>query len=1524
MNLQGIKKRIAKILVYTITSIIFLLISSFLILQLPGVQRALAKQYLSGFSEVIGFKTTFSSIHFSWFDRLILDDVLIQDHENNEMIGVKRLMVNYKFSSLFQGNHVNIDAVYIDSARVFFTKIHGLDSVTRLNINEFIKQVNEQYGSKGKGGKTKQINIGEAIVNNSRFAYDNTGRDSLDGFDYNHFAINISDAQLQNFVALGDTVQFDVNSLSAADQKTNLEIKQLSTFFRICQKSLEFQGVTLKAGQSTITDTVIFNYDSQADLSDFVNKVKIHAHLDNTILNPHDLSLFAPAMKRFQLPLTVHGLLNGRVNNFKFKNMELRAGNTLLQGSIDMNGLPDFNETFIVLHLKNSRIDFNTISFILDEQITKRLTPLGILSLNGQFLGYPTDFVAKGDFSNTFGRIVSDINLKVNEESFERSSYKGQISLINFNLGQYLNDTLMYQKVNLDGRISGSGFTKSTANFNLVSSIKSIGLKGYNYKNITTDARFSSQFFSGQLKVNDPNLQVQAKGSIDLRNDLNQIKIQATLDTVNLDKLNIAGKKLFIHAAVDINMKGFKLDSLLGDARIKNLKLNYNKEWLSLDEVTIHAIRNKGQRELRFESDVVDAKAAGDFYFSNLYRDIQILLKEFYLNIKNDKEKIREYYATKVRTPEEYQANFNINLKNIQPISNLLKLDFALGQSIQVQGKFSSGNTTIIQAFSNIDSLQYGNTLLTNTEIEINASKVSDSTQTLAMAYLSSSNQNIEGLKTKNLITEAIWDSDHVDFTVSIDQQARDNYVRLKGLVDFKDSTEIKFDNASKVQLLEKVWKVDTTNKLSLKGKEWAIHNVKWINDEQSITVDGHISEDPSRQIKLMIEDFNLATINSISQRELAGHVNAEITVSKVYDQPALQNEIAIHELKVDGFLIGNITGNNVWDPVDKKFMVEFIIDRLNKKIIDCSGYYDPTDKTSPLSITAKLEEANLKIVEPFIDQIFSNIDGTLSGSYSLTGTLQRPIVKGEGQIEKGVITVNYLKTTYQLAGTIGLRPNAIYFENIELTDALRNKGKLNGEIIHVNFRQMEISLNAEFNDLQLLNTSARDNSLFYGQGYASGDVSFKGPINNLIITANATTRKNTRIYIPMASSSSTEQKEFINFVNLTDSTYQASLKTEIAKKINLTGITFDLNLNVTPDAYCEIIFDIKAGDIIRGRGNGRIKLQLDTKGEFNMFGPVVFTEGGYNFTLYDIINKEFKIAPGSSITWYGDPYQGAMKINATYDQLASYAPILNDPSLSTVPQIRRKYPVKVLLKLDGPMLSPQIEFDILSKDLPKSIPVEGRPAVRLEDEFVAFKSKLDEQELKRQVFSLIVLRKFSPADAFNTSGTLVNSVSELFSNQLSYWMSQVDDNLEIDVDLGTMDQEAYNAFQLRLSYTFLNGRLRVTRDGTFGNNGNSNSTTTENTGNNYSSVIGDWTVDYLLTPDGKFKVKMYSRQNVNPVNTSLNSQNAITTGVSLLYTQSFNELKDLLKSSRDKNRRKPEDEPELNEEATKEDEGKN
>lgn len=1516
-------------------SVLFLLISSLLILQLPSVQRALANRYLRGFSQVVGFKTTIQNINFSWFDRLELDGVLVEDTEHNKMFEISHISLNYKLSNLIQGANINLDAIYVDSARVYFTRIQDHDTVRSLNINVFINQINKQYASGKTGGASSRINIGEAVIETSQFTLDNTGEDSLAGFDYNHFSVRVEEAQLKNFMALGDTVEFNVNTLIAKDQKTQFGVRDLSTFFRISQKALEFRGIKLQAGKSIISDTVVFKYNAQADLSDFVNKVNIEAHFDKTVIHPSDLALFAPAARRLTVPLTISGTMRGSVSNFRFTDMGVQSGSTVLHGSIDMEGLPDLKETFIQLSLRNSRVNFNDISFLFDDATLSRLTPLGTLSLNGEFLGYPTDFVAKGNFSNKLGMISSDINLKINEDAFEKSSYKGQISLADFDLGTYLMDTVNFQKITLDGRISGSGFTRKTANFNLIGNVRSVGVKKYNYTNITTDARFASQFFSGDLKIDDPNVQVIAKGSVDLRDNRNLINVQAKIDTLNLDKINISRQKLFIHADVDVDMSGLTLDSLVGTANLKNLALNYKDQWLYQDSISITTTRQSKQRSMHFRSEVIDARAEGDFYFSQLFRDIPDFVHELILNVKNNKTTLDEYYQKKIPVSQSYSADFAVKLKDIQPVTSLLKLNLDAGKNIDIEGKFTRGNTNILSAFTHFDSLQYNNILLIDTELELNASKISDSTQALAMIYITSENQQIGSLLTRDLEAEVIWNKDHADFRFNIDQQSLNNYLRLTGDIDFNDSTTIRLLPASKIQLLEKIWTIEKDNLLSLKEKEWGVHNFRWSNDKQAVGVNGHLSTDPKKSLTLTINDFNLATLNSIIQRKLSGLVNAEVTVSSVYDQPSLQNEIDIRDLKVDDFLVGNVIGNNIWVPADKKFKLEFFIDRQNTRIVDCTGYYDPYSSDNALAITANLKKTNLNIVEPFMTGIFSDIEGTLSGIYTITGSLSRPVFKGEGEISSGKLTIDYLKTTYQLEGIIGLRQEAVDFKDIQLTDILRNKGKLSGQINHVNFNQMSIDINATFDNFQLLNTNARDNSLFYGQGFATGDVSFTGPLNNLKITANATTRKNTRISIPVAGTSSIERKDFINFVNFSDSLYQKNISKQINKKITLSGITFDLNLDVTPDAYCEIIFDIKSGDIIHGRGNGKIKLQLDTKGEFNMFGPVVFTEGGYNFTLYDIINKEFKIESGSSITWFGDPYQGQMRINASYNQLASFAPILpyTDQAVLSSPQVRRKYPARVILKLDGPMLSPQIDFDILAGDLPKSITASttggGSQSINLVDEFQAFKSRLDEQELKRQVFSLIMLRKFSPAESFNTSGSLVSSVSELFSNQLSYWMSQVDNNLEIDLDLSSMDQESFNAFQLRLSYTLLNGRLRITRDGTFGNQATA-SNTTGNTGTNapsnqgsFSSAVGDWTVDYLLTADGKFKVKMYSRTNVNPLNnTNLNAQNAITTGVSLLYTQSFNQLKDLWKRNKAKTQPEEDDEETApNQDAVKKDE---
>jgi hypothetical protein len=1070
----------------------------------------------------------------------------------------------------------------------------------------------------------------------------------------------------------------------------------------------------------------------------------------------------------------------------------------------------------------------------------------------------------------------------------------------------------------MDGRVKGSGLTQLTADFQLNGNVYLLGIKGYDYTNITTNARLALERINGFVKIDDPNLQFSGNGFVDLREGKSIIQVQASLDTALLHNLKLTKDKIFLQTELNADIKGLSLDSLIGTADLKNFRIDYNGESLSLERISLNSQHRLNNRRLLLETSLADFEITGDYYISDLYNDISILSSEISLNIENDAGKTAYYYKNKTYKPKTYQVDINVKVKDIQPLVPLLGFNLNLSPDVAIEGNFTSGHTTIFQLYTKFDSLQYQNTLFLGSEMELTASKISDSTSVLAMVSINSENQSIgPHIKTKNLLVEGIWNRSHIEFGLDADQVNQSNNVRLKGAVDFlSDSTRITMA-PSTLKLLEREWNFRKGNFIKVKNSGWRFNQLALVNGDQSISINGTVSENPSHLLSLDVNALDLSLLNVLTNKRFTGTMDALFKMSNYYRDPSLSNDIKIQELNINEFLIGDITGKSEWDTAYNKFNVNLFIDRTEERILDLTGDYTPSRKESPLDITANLKNANLKIVEPFIAEILSQIEGTISGEFKIDGQLNSPQINGEGSVEEAQIMINYLRTMYRFTGRIGLTPTSIYFKDIDLTDAFRNKGKLNGSISHSGFGNMAITLDATFRNFQVLNTTVKDNSLFYGQAYATGDVNFSGPLSNLRITSNARTEKNTRVYIPISGVSSVDRKDFITFVNFTDTTSTKKIEKDVSKKINLTGLTFDLNLDVTPDAYCEIIIDLKAGDIIRGRGNGDLKLQIDTKGEFNMFGPVEFTEGWYNFTLYDIINKEFEIQKGSRITWFGDPYQAVLDINASYNQLASLLPLVSsntDPETLKAPQLRRKYPVQVMLFLDGPMLAPEINFDIIAKDLPQNI--SGTP-INLDLTFTAFKNKLDEQELKRQVFSLIILRRFSSPESFNTSGSVVSSLSELLSNQLSYWMSQVDENLEIDVDVASMDQESFNTFQLRFSYTFMNGRLRVTGDGTFNN-------TSQNSGTNQpnpSSVAGDWTVDYKLTADGKLRVKMYSRTNYNPILSSVNTQTAITTGASLIYTQSFNEIKDLFRSSRERKNSEPQT-IDLNPEALKEEDG--
>lgn len=1502
MNWQTVTKRIAKVTVYTIATVAMLFFLAAAILQIPSVQKAILQRYLQSFSQITGYETKVRWVRLIWYDRLEVRGIVIRDPEHREMIRAGRIRANYNLTDLLLDGNLNLDGVVLDSAHVHLADLtHNAD--TAINITAWVDSLAAQFASQDTTPSHTQLRIGEIILDNSEFILHRPGTDSIPGFDHNHFHVDVDDVELEQFMVSGDTLQFRINTMVAEELKTRFKVHELRTFFRISGQSMEFLGLHLEAGHSFIADSVTFRYNGYDQLADFNRGTTISANLNHTIIDPHDLALFASAAGQLPSSLYLSGHVNGRVDKFTWRDMDLKMGRSRLIGKLSMDGLPGLEETFINLQLSPSQMDIHDWSFLMPPPAFQRIKPLGNFQLSGNFIGFYNDFVTTGIMKSPLGTIRTDINLKVNEQDAALSVYKGALSMTDFNLGMFFNDTTTFQKVTMQGNVNGRGLTERTADLLINGNISQFGLRHYNYSNITTNARFTNRFFNGQLAINDPNLQFAVRGSIDLRDRKNLIRMEGQIDTAALQVMNLLPYPIVVQTQFRINTAGLSLDSLRGTVALQHTRVRYDDEVMSFDSLKLLSTLDNDHRLLKLSTSLGSVSLEGTYTFTNLFTDVNNIFREFMLNVKNDREALQQYYQQQISWDKKYEAEFTAKLTDLNPLFDLLDVDLQVSRNLKLEGSFTNGFTSIFKGYTRIPLVRYEGRTFRDNEIEFNGSKIHDSTRVLAMMTVSSGRQEIaKGFKTRNLLVEAIWDKGHIDLGLDVEEEEVDNKLRLKSEIDFlSDSTKMKI-LPSQIRLLGKEWAVNPANYTLFHGKEWHFHQLGISLGKESITLNGAISKDADAVLHTEIKDLGMDLFNVMSTEKFSGRVNGTIALSDLYGSFEVQNSVQVRDLRVNNFLIGDVKGTNEWDPSLQKFDIDFFVDRLGKRIVNLTGTYDPYDKTNPISLEARLDETQLRIIEPVLKDYFSGWDGTATGVFLLGGSLSRLNVEGSARINQAAVTINYLKTSYKFEGTVSMQRGRINLTNLELVDGFKNKATLNGHIDHQNYENFSISLDGTMRNFQVLNTSAKDNSLFYGQAYATGTVGFKGPFSNLQIIATARSEKNTRVFIPLNGTATVERSNFINFIAPRDTSKLDPDEPPPNTTVDVSGLTMLLNLEITPDAYSEIIFDIKTGDIIRGWGAGNLKLELDTKGDFSMLGSYEFEKGFYNFTLGGVINKEFTINKGSRISWFGDPYAANMTINAGYRQLVSFSPVLSDPTQSTAPSIRRKYPVEVQLKLDGPMLGPQINFDIVAPDLPQTLPgLDGQKPIALRQDFTSFKARLDEQELKKQVFSLIVLRRFTPPESiFTTSGSLYNSVSEFLSNQLSYWLSQVDQNLEVDLDLGTLDQEAFNTFQLRMSYSFLNGRLRITRDGTLSSNQYNRS--------EVAAIAGDWTVDYLLTPDGKFKVKMYSRSNYNALLNSLGNQTAWTTGLSLSYTQSFNQFADLVRSAHRKRRKEVEE----------------
>jgi hypothetical protein len=702
------------------------------------------------------------------------------------------------------------------------------------------------------------------------------------------------------------------------------------------------------------------------------------------------------------------------------------------------------------------------------------------------------------------------------------------------------------------------------------------------------------------------------------------------------------------------------------------------------------------------------------------------------------------------------------------------------------------------------------------------------------------------------------------------------------------------FDNSKATILFDKikytiedsVWQIVKANSITIDTAFTISFNpLTFYNQNQLITFDGKLSKNSEDKFDVFIQNFKLSQLNPFlkdAKVTIDGSLTGNTSIFGLFGKPLISSDISFQGLKLNEKLIGYGEVKSEYNPEKELVSINgfsaFAKDfdgNLMKNIV-FQGVYYPKKKEESIDITFKAEPFDLSLLQPYLENILTFKVGFLKGNGTVTGTLDNPQINAKLKFFKCIMVVDFLNVQYSVSGNVEVMPKQINFENLEVRDKIGNSGTVYGNIFHNNFNDMRIDFDINTNKLMVLNTTAANNSSYYGTAYASGNAGIYGFLEDIKMELNLKTNGGTYFYIPLDGPSEIGNNDFIKFVS------KDTIKTVVKK--TKSNFSLDFNLEATKDAEVQLIFDEKSGDVIKARGDGNLNLKINSKGKFDMYGDYVLSTGDYLFTLENFVTKKFEIQKGSSIKWNGNVYKANIDIVANYNQRASIKPLFPNDSISNYNN--KRYPVNCQLFMKDKLTSPDITFGI---ELP-TIDETTRSAI---------KSILsDENEMNRQVFALLLLRSFitpvsiSGGGGFNAGGLAVASGSEMLSNKMSSWLNGVTKEIDIGVNYRPGGALSSDELDLALSKQLFNNRLII--DGNFGvtNNNNSTSTTASTKANNSSNLIGDVTLEYKLSESGKYRVKAFNRSNDNT--DAAISGGPFSQGVGIFYREEYENLSEL------------------------------
>ncbi|MBP6687323.1 MAG: translocation/assembly module TamB domain-containing protein, partial [Lacibacter sp.] len=1100
------------------------------------------------------------------------------------------------------------------------------------------------------------------------------------------------------------------------------------------------------------------------------------------------------------------------------------------------------------------------------------ISKISYLNFTGSYTGFFKDFVAYGTLQTNLGTLVTDINLKLPDNS--EPIYSGKIKTKGFALGTFIKDPL-FGNIVMDGSLKGRGFNPKTLFAEVDGNVQAFYLNGYTYRNITAKGIYEKQKFDGAFVVNDSNLIVNLTGIVNFSKDTPVYKVSGDVYNINFKELGITSTKLRLKSYVNLDFKGKNIDDFLGTANLQNAVLTNDTDQLSFDYLSLSSVIVDGKKQLAARSNEADVNIIGNFNILDLPNTALS-----FLNI---------YFPAYIPQPKKQVKNqdftFDITTRNIAEYIDMLNIPVKGFNNSIIKGYISTNESTF-NLQTDVPEFKYKDIGFNSTAITATGNyKKLDLKGSISEVIVNDS----LSLPQTTFTVSAANDTGSVNIRTRASQTLKDANLNAK-IKTNRDGVEIVFQPSTLV-INDKVWNIEDKSDLFIGKKMIHSESIKLESGNESIK--GYTKFSETGTTEDFVVELNNVHLEDImpyvlKDPRLEGQVTGQVNITNPYGKIKIDADLKAERFRFNNDSIGVVT-------ISGNYNVE--TGEINSNIVSDNPLYDffssgkinlkdPKNPTIDQVINAK--NLKLSILEKYLSVIMRDMKGVANGIIRLQGNANAPDLIGNVKLSDASFLLDYTKCRYKMneGAEIVFKEGEIDFGRLILTDTAKRTATFSGKMKHRFFKEMAFNMEFHANDTKrgflVLNTTKKDNSLFYGNVIADASGTIRGDVDNIVMKFRGTPTDSSKIYLVTSDSRVTGTADFIVFRQ-----YGKEMKVE-SKIKETSNLTVDLDVFPNPLAKIYLILDEVTNDIIEGQGDGNLNIRTSTNEGTSMSGRYNITNGRYTFNWEKLIEKDFIINDGY-VEWNGNPYNARININARYtiDRIALPAELASGCSSN------EQNSLTIISNLSGTLSNPEIKFLF---ELPQGHPCRNNPIT-----ISGFQRMYNNpNELNNQVFSLLVFNQFlsNTTNAVNAIGgigtSIAGTLTEFLAQQIQSGLGlalknipginklKLDPYVTFTPGLISGAQAETQGFggtgRFGVTKRFINGKLILKAGGSLLVNTGQNTSIQNN-----NQLTPDFTLEWLLSSDGKLRLIGFYRSVYD-----VQWRAANKTGLSLSYVRDF------------------------------------